>query len=520
MIIFRPARQSVTLYLYASISGILLAISSLYPSFFLLTWIAFIPLVFAVQNSQSLLSAYILGLCSGFTLYSISTYWLVDFIMIFKGYGTITSVALSSLYWIYCAQMLALVSALTWHYKKYYSLIWLFPILITIAFAYYPTLFSVQVGETQSRFLLALQGISYTGVHGLDFIVALVNILILQAINGRSEVPKHSTALAYGLIVLWFGYGIYGLQTWEPLSKNWPALNVGIVQSNHPPQAFSDGPQPGYSLSYPLEMALTEKLVEQDVDIVIWPETTSNHYYAKEFVKTAFQRHISEWQTPLIFQDYESLVIQGEFQHYSTSTYLDNKGELAGQYRKIKRIPFAEYLPWLDESLAFKRLLKRYLGDFFSNLMPGPGAKVFRTDRAAYMPMICYEVMFPEFVANSVVATKNPDILVVQSNNSWFGDTRQPFQHLAASVLRSVENRLPLVHVINNGPGAIIVPSGRQLMQTDYKETAAYAVEVPVLDTEHPSFYTKHPRLFILGITTVFLLMMLQPGLRKLVTRY
>jgi apolipoprotein N-acyltransferase len=499
-------------YIHASISGALVAISALYPSLYILTWIAFVPLLIVLQRAHSIYHAYKLGLCTGLALFTASTYWLVDFAVIFKKYDITIAIAVSSLYWIYSAQMLALIAVITWYYKRFYALMWLFPVVITVFFAYFPTLFSVQLGETQSKFLLALQGIAITGVYGLDYIIASVNVIILYIINGKLSKTKRSIHIAYSIITIWFCYGIYGFTNWESSSLQWPTLKIGMVQPNHPPKTASVDPEYGYSLSYPLEMSLTEKLAKQNVDIVIWPETASMHYYSRQFVKRAYQRQINELQTPLIFHDKETLIKQGEIHHYSTSTFLDRHGNQDGQHRKIKLIAFAEYLPWLSHSEGIKKQMSGYLGSFFSDLEPGFGHSVFHTENAAYIPLICYEVMFPDFVASRVADIENPAILVAQSNNSWFGVTRQPFQHLAASVLRSVENRITFVHVINNGPGAVILPSGREIMLTDFYKTAAYAVDVPVSTTENRSFFAHHPHTFIYGITLVFLLFIFQFG--------
>ena len=86
---------------------------------------------------------------------------------------------------------------------------------------------------------------------------------------------------------------------------------------------------------------------------------------------------------------------------------------------------------------------------------------------------------------------------MVLSNNAWFGASRQPYQHLNASVLRAVENRRPLLHVINNGPSAVVLPSGRRLLQSEYGQEAAYWVDIPAPGSAADSFFTRHPTLFL-----------------------
>jgi apolipoprotein N-acyltransferase len=50
-----------------------------------------------------------------------------------------------------------------------------------------------------------------------------------------------------------------------------------------------------------------------------------------------------------------------------------------------------------------------------------------------------------------------------------------------ASILRAVENRLPFVHVMNNGPSVVVLPNGRVLFQSQFREAGGYLVDVPYL---------------------------------------
>lgn len=60
-------------------------------------------------------------------------------------------------------------------------------------------------------------------------------------------------------------------------------------------------------------------------------------------------------------------------------------------------------------------------------------------------------------------------VLIGLSSNGWFGDTVQPYQHVNASILRAVENRLPFVHVLNNGPSVVVLPNGRVVFQSQFR---------------------------------------------------
>lgn len=496
--ISRVARAAMA----AIATGALLALASLYPALFVLAWVAFVPLLIALRGAN-LKTAYGLGLLAGVALYVICTHWMVDFLMLLQGYSLRQAIVLAAFYWLYCAHLIALVAVGTVILCRRFSPVWAFPLVLTVTFAAFPTLFTVQVGETQSLFLAALQPIAITGVHGLDFLIGVVNVLIAQALVGRLAgdsrgwSARYATPLGYLLVVGWFGYGVMSLAYWDRQIEDWDRIAVGIVQPHEPPRVGDPEPQPGYTLSYSMQIALSEQLAEQSLDVIVWPELRRQFYLNYPHVESAFQRHVQAWETPLVFQDSDRFrgdLLSGA---YNASVYLDARGQLAGRYNKIKRVPIAEYLPWFAEWPAARSLIHDWLGEFHGNVRAGTERAVFSLDDFSLIPLICYEVMFPWFTAQSVPGDLAAPVLLGQSNNSWFGDTQQPYQHLHASVLRSVENRVPLVHAVNNGPSAVVLPSGRMPFRSDYRQAAAYAVEVPVNSNAGTSFYSRYPGWFI-----------------------
>jgi apolipoprotein N-acyltransferase len=49
----------------------------------------------------------------------------------------------------------------------------------------------------------------------------------------------------------------------------------------------------------------------------------------------------------------------------------------------------------------------------------------------------------------------------MMSNDGWFGRTAEPLQHNLPSVLRAVENRVPVVVASNTGPSKVVDAYGR-----------------------------------------------------------
>ena len=87
--------------------------------------------------------------------------------------------------------------------------------------------------------------------------------------------------------------------------------------------------------------------------------------------------------------------------------------------------------------------------------------------------MICYEDIISNF--GRQLAGEHPHLLVNITNDSWFGDTSEPWEHLALSVFRAVEMRTDLVRAVNTGVSAFVDANGRVFHRT-------YAVD----PTMHP----------------------------------
>jgi len=60
-----------------------------------------------------------------------------------------------------------------------------------------------------------------------------------------------------------------------------------------------------------------------------------------------------------------------------------------------------------------------------------------------------------------------------------------------------VENRLPLIHAINNGPSLVVLPSGRNLARSQAFVQSAVQVDMPYSERSGGSFYNQSPWLFL-----------------------
>ena len=76
---------------------------------------------------------------------------------------------------------------------------------------------------------------------------------------------------------------------------------------------------------------------------------------------------------------------------------------------------------------------------------------------------ICYEAIFPGAVLPD---GPRPELILNVTNDAWFGDSTEPWIHLALSKFRAIEQRRFLVRSTNSGVSAIVDPVGRIVTHT------------------------------------------------------
>jgi apolipoprotein N-acyltransferase len=492
----RPLRGTALRFAGAAASGVLLALPSAYAPLFALGWFAWVPLLLALRQT-SLKQSYALGVTAGLCFYIVATAWITEFLVMLKGYGALTSAMLGVLYWLYSAQVVGVIALLyAWLQRsKRIPALAVLPLIIVVAYDAFPTLFTLRLGESQSYFLPALQAVEFTGVHGLDCVIVSINIVLFAMLEPPTPQQRWVVRGAAVLIGTWFAYGYYANLHWDERMARWSRVRIGIVQPNQPASLEIPPPQPGYSRAYPPEMAQTRELAAAGADLVIWPETRFKGYFDFEHVRRAFHREIGTLTTPLLFHDTQRRDVDGVQREYNTALLIDEQGHFAGSYHKRRLIAFGEYLPLLDYAPTLQAWAQQYFG--FQPVSAGTAPAVFRTARLAIVPLICYEAVFPHFVADSLARQPTGKVLATLSNDTWFGDTRQPYIHTSISILRAVENRVPLVHVVNNGPSLVVAPNGRVLFRSAFRTAGSYLVELPYAADSGGSFFSRHPRWFI-----------------------
>jgi apolipoprotein N-acyltransferase len=106
-----------------------------------------------------------------------------------------------------------------------------------------------------------------------------------------------------------------------------------------------------------------------------------------------------------------------------------------------------------------------------------------------FAPFLCYEGILAEHVRD-LAGERRPDVLVSLTNDSWFGDTWEPYQHLNFTRFRAVEHRAPLVRATNTGISAFVSATGDVEARLGLGVEDALVRDVPLVARD-PTVYAR-----------------------------
>jgi apolipoprotein N-acyltransferase len=170
-------------------------------------------------------------------------------------------------------------------------------------------------------------------------------------------------------------------------------------------------------------------------------------------------------------------------------------GTGAGRYQKRRLVPFGEYVPL--ESLL------RGLIEFFDLPMSHASAGPWRQpllDLGGHRGVmaICYEVTYPDLVR---LQAAQADVLLTISNDTWFGTSIGPLQHMQMARMRALENGRFLLRGTNNGVTAVVDAAGRVRARLPQFEAGALRADYDIMTGTTPfTRYGHMPLLIVLGV--------------------
>ena len=453
-----------------------------------LAWIAFVPYFYFLERN---LNSKMFGknFLTGFVANLIIVYWI--------GANSGTSAVIGTLTAVGSVSVLALWFTVygwvqTRLLKKWGErAIWAAPI-VWVGVEYIRTHGSLafpwtMIANSQTYYISLIQFASITGTWGVSFLLILVNVLVFKALKSLVQ-PKLAGAyiVAGGMTLLipWL-YGTAVLKGADAILENTTkSIKVSIVQPNI-------DPRDKWNVElrdevYAIYEKMTAEASKHKPDIIIWPETATPAYLSTNRGNRFDQvlSFVDSAGIPLITGTLDFKYYGKDKFHKYNSCFLLRPGTRnIERYHKMYLVPFAEKVPFEDK-LPF--LSNFDVGQ--ANFTSGEDYKIFDIDGKKLSVGICFESVFPSLSRTFV--SLGTELLVIITNDAWFGNTSGPYQHAQIAVMRAIENHRSVARCANTGISEIIDPYGRILKKIGLGERGVLSGKLTLLDEE--TIYTRY----------------------------
>ena len=278
--------------------------------------------------------------------------------------------------------------------------------------------------------------LSWVGVFGVSAVIAMTAGGLVASLLGRRLTPLI-------IPVLFMITGPILNAQFEPSQEQTQATRVALWQ---PMIAQSEKWKPEFR----------ERILEQhvanglppDVDVIIWPETALP---------------ITESQVNSVLPDLD-LMLLSNTQTLITGVLGQRKGRYTnrlitlgsgqGAYDKTRLVPFGEYVP-------LESILRGLIAFFdlpMSAIVPGGQQSLLTHGQIRIGALICYEIAY---AGQARRVTEDANVILTVSNDTWFGDSIGPDQHLQIAQIRARELGKPVIRATNDGLTAFIDARGQ-----------------------------------------------------------
>jgi len=338
------------------------------------------------------------------------------------------------------------------------------PVLWVGLVACWPALFPYTVVIGLAEAPAWMQAAEIAGVALCEAQVVLAGVLVGRALRIR---PR-TRALGLAAVGLAIPIVSWGLGTWRMAAIDAEAVSArrvtfGVVQPNVPLLANDPYDKMGRL------WRMSKLAQDRGAQVIVWPEAGAFPYRAVRPLQRDFpdprRRVLRLHDAPTIFGA-ASIDAGGQYE-YNTVYALASDGRVTGSFDKVILVPFGEYVPVVDPDWAIEQIpamSHNIAGTAPTRLEVTPRPTTDRPEPGLPLhagPLVCYEDIFPDFARQVAAQPGGIDLFVNVTIDTWFGDTAEPWEHLALAQFRSVEHRIPMVRSVSAGPSTVVDTNGR-----------------------------------------------------------
>ncbi|MCW9013354.1 MAG: apolipoprotein N-acyltransferase [Gammaproteobacteria bacterium] len=275
---------------------------------------------------------------------------------------------------------------------------------------------------------------------GMSGLVALSSGLLAIAVCKKD----YKAPLAVLAFIWLVGFGLMQYN-WTESAGN--KIKVSMIQGNIPQS------QKWKRHMHPVTLDMYLKLTRQhwDSDLIIWPETAIPDYqhrvtYYLKNLKQEAEVQDTDVLLGLFVRDME------KGRYYNSVLSMRD-----GMYQKRHLVPLGEFFPFRELLEFFTRWIKIPMSDVDS----GPEQQSLVTAAGQSLGInICFEDAFDRDVLKSL---PEASLLVNLSNDAWFEDSAEAWQHHQIARMRALETGRYMLRSTNTGVSSIIDEKARVL---------------------------------------------------------
>jgi apolipoprotein N-acyltransferase len=383
------------------------------------------------------------------------------------------------------------------------------------------------LGHSQYANPLLRQVAAVAGVGGVTYLLVLGNGALL---NTAARLKRGGKLLGSGLTgwawpkqatsMSWLGWGLRWL--WLAiilitllemiffLQQPAAPLRLSLLQGNI--NTLQDWDEAYKNRAMARMQRLQAEAAEKKTDLIVWAESCFPGVIGMESEKKweeQLRRLIARFGFPTVLtsNEYQKEYTRAGvvYKHYNSAFYFDGSGQELGRYRKIRLVPFGEYIPFDFLKSALKTVVQEPLEMEFD---PGEQFQVMPLKEHLFSILICYEDHFEEL--GHQFATQGSDFFLSLSNDGWAGLSAMSSQHTAMSIFLAVEHRDYMAKANMTGPTNFIDPWGSILFENDY--FTPQVVTQTIYPRRYQTFFSRFGNLLPIFWTLLYFALFLLPA--------
>lgn len=430
----------------------------------------FLYLINKVESKR----VFLIGLYYGLGLWGLGISWVYVSIHYHGNQAIISSLMITFLFVFFLSLYIGLTSYLfnllktsakSFNYLIVFPLAWVsIEVLRSYLFTGFPWLI---VGTS-------LAGTSFSGwtpilgTYASSFIVLMISACLLIIYETRHKLAYYPFGLI--LIILISSFSLFQI--------NWTNEVAKITTSVYQPNLTLKQKWSSQGIKHTLKLIQSSISEAKENEFIFFPETAlilqkgQLEPWVIKIEKELNKRNISLISGIIASEPDQKHLIE-------RFNRIKGFGNMQGHYDKVHLVPFGEYVP-------FRKYIGRILdlmGINLVNTLPGSNFSTLSNGKVILSPSICYEIAFSDLVRKTA---KKSNLLVTISNDTWFGASIGPYQHMEIAQSRALEHQKSLIRSTNSGISAIINRKGKIEQKQGVFENKKLKGEVKIYEGRTP----------------------------------